>query len=78
MELILYSGVSCDGTWQRRGHSSLNGCVFVMSIGTGKVLDGETLTALCKECCYYLKDDKNSVKSFDYYSGQVDRSSLPT
>ncbi|GFT70552.1 hypothetical protein TNCV_1133151 [Trichonephila clavipes] len=30
---------SVDGTWQRRGHSSLNGCVAVLSIDTGKVLD---------------------------------------
>ncbi|GBM96067.1 hypothetical protein AVEN_111458-1 [Araneus ventricosus] len=28
-------GVSVDGTWQRRGHNSLNGCVSAISIGTG-------------------------------------------
>ncbi|GFS72234.1 uncharacterized protein TNCV_2442691 [Trichonephila clavipes] len=32
-------GVSVDGSWQRRGHLSLNGCVSVISIDTGKILD---------------------------------------
>ncbi|GFU24762.1 uncharacterized protein TNCV_793861 [Trichonephila clavipes] len=32
-------GVSVDGTWQRRGHMSLNGCVSVISIDTGKILE---------------------------------------
>lgn len=30
-------GVSCDGTWQKRGFSSRNGCVTAIS-DTGKVL----------------------------------------
>ncbi|GFU41527.1 uncharacterized protein TNCV_2792541 [Trichonephila clavipes] len=29
-------GVSVDGTWRRRGYSSLNGCVSVISIDSGK------------------------------------------
>ncbi|GFW11646.1 hypothetical protein TNCV_42811 [Trichonephila clavipes] len=37
-------GVSVDGTWQRRGHSSLNGCVAVLSIDTGKVMDLEVMS----------------------------------
>ena len=28
--------VSCDGTWQKRGYSSLNGIVTVVSVETGK------------------------------------------
>lgn len=32
-------GVALDGTWQRRGHLSLNGIVTLTSIDTGKVLD---------------------------------------
>ena len=54
--------ISCDGTWQRGGHSSLNGCVTVMSIDTGKVFDVETLTTLCKECGHYDKLDKDRVE----------------
>lgn len=37
-------GVSVDGTWQKRGHSSLNGAVAVLSIDTGKVLDIELMS----------------------------------
>lgn len=43
-------GVSCDGTWQKRGHSSLNGCVAVLSIDTGKCLDVELLSKVCQTC----------------------------
>ncbi|GFU50609.1 uncharacterized protein TNCV_4884661 [Trichonephila clavipes] len=35
---ISQCGVSVDGTWQRRGYSSLNGCVSVISIDSGKVV----------------------------------------
>ena len=36
---IVDSSISCDGTWQRRGFSSLNGAVAILSTDTGKVLD---------------------------------------
>ena len=42
--------VSVDGTWQKRGHSSKFGVVFVLSIRTGKVLDYEVLSHFCQEC----------------------------
>ncbi|GFU72421.1 uncharacterized protein TNCV_933721 [Trichonephila clavipes] len=32
---VVQCGVSVDGTWQRRGHLSLNGCVSAISIDTG-------------------------------------------
>ncbi|GFU93999.1 hypothetical protein TNCV_2282531 [Trichonephila clavipes] len=31
---VVQCGVSVDGTWQRRGHLSLNGCVSAISIDT--------------------------------------------
>ncbi|GFU94960.1 uncharacterized protein TNCV_332961 [Trichonephila clavipes] len=43
-------GASVDGSWQRRGHMSLNGCVSVISIDTGKILDLEVMTQYCKMC----------------------------
>lgn len=43
-------GVSVDGTWQRRGHTSLNGCVSVISIDTGKILDLEVMSQYCHIC----------------------------
>ena len=36
---ISQCGESCDGAWQRKGHSSMNGCVTTLSIDTGKCLD---------------------------------------
>ena len=50
-------GVSCDGTWQRRGFSSLNGCVTAISIDTGKVVDAEVLTKFCKQCKRHEDDE---------------------
>ena len=41
---ISQCGVLCDGTWQKRGHSSMNGCVTALSMDTGKCLDVEVLT----------------------------------
>ncbi|GFW41044.1 uncharacterized protein TNCV_414531 [Trichonephila clavipes] len=52
-------GVSVDGTWQRRGHSSLNSCVAVLSIDTGKVLNLEVMSKWCRNC----NTSKNSGKS---------------
>ena len=36
---VVDCAVSCDGTWQRRGFSSLNGCVATISMDTGKIVD---------------------------------------
>ena len=54
--------ISCDGTWQRRGFSSLNGCVTVISIDTGKVLDVEALSKVCKKCKDH-EDDEDSPQN---------------
>ena len=43
-------GVTVDGTWQKRGFSSLNGVVAVISITNGKVLDVESMSRHCKSC----------------------------
>ncbi|GFV49762.1 uncharacterized protein TNCV_2331561 [Trichonephila clavipes] len=32
---IVKRGISVDGTWQRRGYTSMNGCVATISIDTG-------------------------------------------
>ncbi|GFW81915.1 histone-lysine N-methyltransferase SETMAR [Trichonephila clavipes] len=36
------------GTWQKRGHTSLNGAVIATSVDTGKVLDASNLSRFCK------------------------------
>ena len=45
--------VSVDGTWQRRGYSSLNGVVAIISANTGKCVDTEVLSKTCKGCQYW-------------------------
>ncbi|GFY21117.1 CCHC-type domain-containing protein [Trichonephila clavipes] len=60
-------GVSVDGTWQRRGHSSLNGCVAVLSIDTGKVLDLEVMSKWCRNCNTSKSSEK---KAHSKESGQ--------
>ena len=42
--------VTCDGTWQRRGHQALYGVVVVASWDTGQVLDTEVLSKWCSMC----------------------------
>lgn len=37
-----------DGTWQRRGHRSLNGAVSAISVTTGKVLDVRVYSKHCR------------------------------
>ncbi|GFY34748.1 uncharacterized protein TNCV_844471 [Trichonephila clavipes] len=44
---IVECGISVDGTWQRRGYSSMNGCVAALSVDTGKVVDIEIMSSYC-------------------------------
>lgn len=61
-----------DGTWQKRGHTSLNGVVCATSIENSKVIDFECLT----KYCFYCKnqDDKphRCDKNFEGYSGGME------
>ncbi|GFS77984.1 uncharacterized protein TNCV_2028481 [Trichonephila clavipes] len=47
---IVECGISVDGTWQRRGYSSMNGCVAALSVDTGKVVDIEIMSSYCPNC----------------------------
>ena len=42
--------VSFDGTWAKRGFTSLTGIVFVISLDTGEVLDYHVLSKTCQKC----------------------------
>nr|XP_047122595.1 uncharacterized protein LOC124806069 [Hydra vulgaris] len=48
MNDVIDCGISIDGTWQRRGYSSLNGVVVATSHDNNKVLDTVTLSKFCK------------------------------
>ena len=59
--------VSIDGTWQKRGHASKHGVVFVISVQTGEVLDCSVKTLYCHQCQIYQNDYKNSEKYKAWY-----------
>ena len=42
--------ISLDGTWQKRGHNSLNGVMTAISMENGKLLDLECLSKHCQAC----------------------------
>ena len=42
--------ISCDGTWQKRGFSSIFGVVFVIAYETGEVMDYTLLSKHCSVC----------------------------
>ena len=45
--------VSVDGSWQRRGYSSINGVVTLMSNDNGKCIDTCVLSKACKGCQHW-------------------------
>lgn len=61
---ITKCGVSCDGTWQRRGYSLLNGCVTTLPMEMGKCLDVEILTKVCHGC-HKIEKEANAAKKAD-------------
>ena len=60
--------VTVDGTWQKRGHSSKIGVVFVISVDTGEVLDYEVKSLVCFECRSRNIDDRNSEDYQKWYT----------
>lgn len=59
-------GVSFDGSWQKRGHVSLNGMAFVIDIETGLVLDFVVLSKYCHTCT--LKASQSDTQSAEYHT----------
>ena len=49
-KIVCDAAVSFDGTWFKRGFTSLIGVVFVISIVTGEVLDYHVLSKTCQKC----------------------------
>lgn len=63
-ESTLDVAVSFDGTWAKRGFTSLTGVVFVLSVETGEVLDCHVLSKSCKTCV----QKKSSCKSDEEFA----------
>ena len=57
--------ISADGTWQRRGFSSLNGVVTIIANNIGKCIDYRVKTKNCNSCKYWEK--KKGTKKYDDY-----------
>jgi len=51
--------VSVDGTWQRRGYSSLYGVVLAIAAASGKVVDFAVKSRICISCQHHAKLDPN-------------------
>ena len=47
---VIDVAVSFDGTWAKRGFTSLTGVVFAISVDTGEVLDYHVLSKACQKC----------------------------
>lgn len=65
--------ISGDGAWQKRGFSSLNGFVSVVSVDSGKCLDYRVKTKKCTACDTWDKK-KDSVD----YNEFIDKHDCPT
>lgn len=76
-ETVLYNegdtdiAAAFDGTWQKRGHLSLNGVVTATSLENGKVIDIECMTKYCHGC-KVNKQDHVCVQNFSGYSGGME------
>eukprot|EP00117_Sycon_ciliatum_P019597 scpid91926/ scgid17719/ len=60
--------VSTDGTWMRRGYSSLYGVQSAIAFDTGKLIDVEMLSRSCPACSHWsskLEKQKISQDEFD-------------
>jgi hypothetical protein len=62
-EDILDVAVTFDGTWAKRGFTSLTGVVFVISVDTGEVLDYHVLSKACQKCS--IKRSKTTDEEFE-------------
>ena len=58
--------VSLDGSWQRRGHNSLNGLVSVIS--QGKCIDVQVMSKYCKGCTMWK--NKEGTPEYDRWKGE--------
>lgn len=59
--------VSYDGTWQKRGHTSLYGIGIVIDVLTGLVIDYEVLSKYCPECVASKRDMGENSAEFDVW-----------
>ena len=49
---IVDVGITIDGTWQKRGFTSMNGAVAAISIDTGRIIGVEVMSRYCQGCVH--------------------------
>ena len=54
-DTVVDAAVTFDGTWAKRGFTSLPGVVFVLSVDNGEVLDYHVLSKSCQRCALKKK-----------------------
>ena len=64
--------ISCDGTWQRRGFSSLFGAVFVIAHTTGKVVNFYVMSKVCAGCQHWESRDQSSQEYLKWKEDHVE------
>ncbi|GFX07060.1 uncharacterized protein TNCV_1556631 [Trichonephila clavipes] len=64
--------VAVDGTWHKRGYSSLNRVVCATSVENGKVIDFEALTKYCSSCKGKKEPCGNCAKNYEGFSGGME------
>lgn len=74
VEKLSNVGVIMDGSWQKRGHTSLNGFVSACSFDTGKILDVECMSKFCHSCKTNKKPCKQEscMKNYEGVSGGME------
>ena len=60
--------VSVDATWQKRGFSSLNGVVTIMSKDSSKCIDAVVMSKSCKGCLHW--NDKKGTPEYEKWKLQ--------
>ena len=69
-ENIVDVPISADGSWQRRGYSSMNGFVSAISMDTGKIVDIEPMSRFCKVCSQHQSLRKSNPKSYEIWKAR--------
>ena len=64
--------VTYDGTWMRRGFSSLHGAFLAISWDTGKVLDYEVLSRYCQQCTSFKRKLGRHEIGMEEYRTKID------
>ncbi|CAB4038257.1 Hypothetical predicted protein, partial [Paramuricea clavata] len=62
--------VSFDGTWAKRGFTSLFGVFFVMSVDTGEVLDYHVFSKFCQKCSKKKNECKDDLEEFEAWKAE--------